>query len=216
MLQSKVLMANRRQAGFTLVEIIVALAIASLLLVIAFSGQRGLRSRAQFDGTIDQVVASVATAHSKATAGVNTAGPGDGSKNCTGVVGGNDYVFAGVAWNAVDAAGITSITLDYYAATRKTPTAACIFSSDNITLPSSLRVDVPGAMRRLLFVRDDFGSLNICKSSGSAGSSSASFEKGLCQGPSVIVSTHILTFSDAEGHKAQVQIDPGGLAKRLN
>ena len=216
MLQSKVLMANRKQAGFTLVEIIVALAIASLLLIIAFSGQRGLRSRAQFDGTIDQVVASVATAHSKATAGVNTAGPGDGSQNCTGAVGGNDYVFAGVAWNAVDAAGITSITLDYYAATRNALPAACIFSSDSITLPSSVRVDVPGAMRRLLFVRDDFGSLNICKSSGSAGSSSASFQKGLCQAPSAVVLTHILTFSDAEGHKAQVQIDPGGLAKRLN
>lgn len=52
--------------GFSVVEIIMVLAITSLLFLIAFSGQAEIRSRARFTDAIDQTVAAITKAQNEA------------------------------------------------------------------------------------------------------------------------------------------------------
>jgi len=198
-----------------------ALAITSSLAVLAFAGQRGLRSQAQFDADVNKLVSSIADAHNEATAAVNLDGPGDGTEDClTNPAGpaGQTYVFAGVAWSAIDAPGGGTYRMDFYAANRKTQ-AACAFDSTVFSIPSAVRVNKapPGTgIARSLFVRDDIGGLTVCSVTLAATNVLASFGQGVCAGGAVGNTPLTLNLSDADGHTSQIQIDPSGLAKRIN
>lgn len=213
-------MARKNEAGFTLIELIVAMAISSALAVIVFAGQRSLRSQAQFDADVNKIVSSIAAAHTEATAAVNLGGPGDGTRNCLGtpIVGGA-YVFAGVAWSGIDAPGGGTYRVDYYAADRTgTPAVACVFDSRQINLPSSVRVNpAPGTgLARSLFIRNDSGGLNVCAVTNLTTNVLTSFVAGNCVSGAVGNTPLVLNLSDAEGHTSRVQVDPSGLAQRIN
>jgi prepilin-type N-terminal cleavage/methylation domain-containing protein len=216
----KVLMDKKYQAGFTLVELILAVAISSALVMIAFTGQRELRARAQFDAAIENVVSSIATAHTQATAGINVAGPGDGSINCGAVpsgMGAPKYVFAGVGWSVVDGGSGAAFQMDYYAARRTgvSPTA-CVFDSQTISIPSGLSTVPTPLTSRVLFVRDDFGGLNICQSSGPASDVLASFQAGICAGAATPGAVTLTLSDPAEGFVSHVGVEESGLAKRID
>ncbi len=78
----------RQNQGFTLIELIVVMAISSLLLLIAISGQSQLRARARFDESINQLMASIDYTRNFATANV--------SENSTGT--NRDAYLAGAAF----------------------------------------------------------------------------------------------------------------------
>jgi len=214
-------MATRNQAGFSLVELILALAITSSLAVLAFAGQRGLRSQAQFDADVNKLVSSIADAHNEATAAVNLDGPGDGTQDClTNPAGpaGQTYVFAGVAWSAIDAPGGGTYRMDFYAANRTTQ-VACAFDSTVFSIPSAVRVNkAPGTgLARSLFIRDDIGGLTVCSVTSVATNVLASFGAGVCKLPGAVGNAILtLNLSDADGHTSVIQVDPSGLAKRVN
>src|SRR6266568_2530142 len=114
-------MASRGQAGFTLIEVIIVMAISSLVIVIAFIGQRGVRSRAEFDAAVNKLVATIADARNEATSGVNVVGSGDGTMKCPGgpnpgTTADARYTFAGTAWSADNSMTGKIIKLDYYEA----------------------------------------------------------------------------------------------------
>jgi prepilin-type N-terminal cleavage/methylation domain-containing protein len=227
-------MAKSRQAGFTLIELILVFAVSGLLLVIAFIGQRSLRSQAQFDGSIDKLASTVAQARNEATAGVNIAGPnGDGSDNVPGCsVGGTQAnIFAGVSWTADNSTTTNAVfTVDYYVAQVDKGTdplgqvtgTACRFDSRTVSMPTDLQVDIANGVSqqrggRVLFVRTDTGRLVVCQLTNLTDAVEPSFANGACTAPAVAVPAGWqLDVNDADGHTSQVLIDPGGLAKRQN
>ncbi|HEX3082446.1 MAG TPA: type II secretion system protein [Candidatus Saccharimonadia bacterium] len=212
-------MAVNKQAGFTLVELVLVLAISGSLLVMAFIGQRGLRSRAQFDADVNKLVSSIADAHNQSTAAVNIDGPGDGTQNCaTTVVANANYVFAGVAWSGLDNAAGSTFSMTFYAADRTAGTA-CVFDTRTIAVQSDkIRVNpAPGTgVAKSLFVRDDSGGLNVCAVTAAATNVLTSFQAGGCAGGAVANTALVINLSDADGHTSQIQVDPSGLAKRIN
>lgn len=231
-------MPRRDQAGFTLIELILVMAISSMLIVIAFIGQRGVRSRAQFDAAINKLVATVADARNEATTGVNLLGTGDGTVKCPGgpnpgTKADGRYTFAGTAWSANNATTGKIIKLDYYEAfygdpddPTKSPTA-CVFQTRDIAVPSDLQVNVnsPAAQQggRILFVRTSTSALVVCWVSDLTVDVVPTYQTGGCTPPSTAKINltppppwPTLTFSNADGHSAVITIDPSGLVRRTN
>jgi len=227
------LRASNKESGFTLVELMIVMAISSALVVIAFVGQRQLRSRAQFDAAVEKVVSSVSSAHTQAVAGVNISSSGTvgtGVDNCLGPPPStvNPVVFAGTSWT-VDSTGSTGpnvvFTIDSYKAIPglmgSPRAAACIFDTETIGLPIGVQISAPavnvGKVSGMLFVRTNLGALNVCpaapKNSGSAYDNNVrqSFEDATCANGALS-----LTLKDVDGHTADINIDASGLARRLN
>ncbi|HEY2003863.1 MAG TPA: prepilin-type N-terminal cleavage/methylation domain-containing protein [Candidatus Saccharimonadia bacterium] len=65
-----------KTTGFTLIEIVLVLAISGLLFIIAFAGQRQLRDRATFDGGVNKIVQDINYARTYGTSNVNEVGNG--------------------------------------------------------------------------------------------------------------------------------------------
>jgi prepilin-type N-terminal cleavage/methylation domain-containing protein len=212
-------MFRRSEAGFTLIELILVTAISGMLLTIAFAGQRGLRARAEFDATINKVVASAAAARNEAIAGVNTEGLGDGETKCAGTPGPpGDYVFAGTAWTADDSLPGSPVKVDYYKAIRGGSGGgggindACIFYTREVFLPTRPTVDLLGGPGgRVLYVRSADGGVVVCPVASVTIDVTADFAAGGCQ-----ASTTQITFalSDGEGHSSSVLVDKSGLPRR--
>jgi|GEM_PF-2930935 len=221
----------KSESGFTLVEIILVMAISASLASIAFIGQRALRSRAQFDSNIEKLVSSVSSAQTQAVAGVNSTNLGTigtGVDKCAGGPGpsvANPVVFAGTSWT-VDSTGASVVfTIDSYKAIPglpgSPPPAACVFTSQAIGLPAGVQVSAPaasvGQVSGMLFVRTSSGLLDVCpaaiKSSANAFQNTArqSFENATC-----VNGTLNLTLKDLDGHTADIRVDASGLARRLN
>jgi prepilin-type N-terminal cleavage/methylation domain-containing protein len=213
-------MAKNNQAGFTLIEIMLVMAISAMLAVLAFAGQQGLRSQAQFDADVNKLVSTLADAHNEATAAVNVAGRGDGSHDClNNPVGGNTYEFAGVQWSGINAPAGGVYAMTFYAADRTaTPQVACAFSVTPISVPSNIHINPAPAsgLAKSLFVRDEIGGLRVCAVTSAATNVLASFAAGTCTAGAVGSTALILNLSDADGHTSVVQVDPSGLAKRIN
>jgi prepilin-type N-terminal cleavage/methylation domain-containing protein len=230
MLQSEVLMAKRNAAGFSLIELIVAVTISSALIGVAFAGQGQLRGRAQFDASVEKIVGSINDAHNESTAGVNTLGGGNGKAAgtpCTATVG-EKLLYAGTTWSAVDVAAGSTFTLNYYAVkvgvvtNTRSALPPCLFDTKQIGVGSSLRVNaavLPALNRNtnLLFLRDDLGGLSVCKSNGALGPAMSSIQAGVCVLP-VASGTISMTLTDNNfsGFKSVVQVDASGLAQRIN
>jgi prepilin-type N-terminal cleavage/methylation domain-containing protein len=70
---------TKPNAGFTLIETVVVMAVLGLLFVIVFIGSTELQDRARFDTSIDQLVQDVAYAKNYAASYVNEVGPGNSS-----------------------------------------------------------------------------------------------------------------------------------------
>jgi prepilin-type N-terminal cleavage/methylation domain-containing protein len=66
-----------KNAGFTLIEIILVTAISGLLLVIALSGQHQLQAKARFDAAVDKTIQNLAYARNFALSNVNFSGGGN-------------------------------------------------------------------------------------------------------------------------------------------
>jgi len=223
--------ASKSESGFTLVEVMVVMAISSALVVIAFIGQRELRSRAQFDAAVEKVVSSVSAAQTQAVAGVNITNLGTIGTGVDKCAGGpppsvtNPVVFAGTSWT-VDSTGPNVVfTIDSYKAIPglpgSPPPAACVFNTQTIGLTTGVQISAPaanvGQVSGMLFVRTNTGALDVCpaapKNSANAYTNNARqfFENAAC-----VNGTLSLTFKDADGHKADIRIDASGLAQRLN
>lgn len=221
-------MARTEQSGFTLVEIVIVFAITGLLILIAFAGQDQIRERSQFDSSVNQLVATVAEAKTDATAGFNnvdtgaTEGQGLGG-SCPGGHAGDPNVFAGTVWSADSVGGVAVVTIDYYKAetdsvTKNLDGIACQFDSTSVSVPYGVNVKnggQPGG--RIVFARNDSGNLDVCQITnmgGYPGSATTVFGNpdASCVQPAPLP----LTFFDAGGHTASVQIDDSGLARRLN
>lgn len=199
-------MLRNDERGFTLMETIIVMAISMLLLSMVLVGQRGLRSRAQFDAAVNKLVATVADARTQATSGVNIVGAGDGSNGCLGGPAGQ-YVFAGVMWTADNSLPGSPLKMEYYKA--NPGVVACKFQTQAIGLPAPLTVSSGG---RVMFVRNDQGGMSVCPTTSLAANGELpSFRSGVCSTGSLT-----LQLSDADGHSSRVIIDASGLARRVN
>jgi prepilin-type N-terminal cleavage/methylation domain-containing protein len=229
----KVLMPNTHEQGFTLIEIVLVLAITGLLFVVAFQGQSQLRYQALFDSSVSKMVQDIAQTRNEATAGVNTTGTGTGAYAGGGGCGAGDYVFAGTSWTAdshVSASRIATFTVDFYnAAIDKSNDpqgvltgVACKFKSETLTMPSDVMVNSTLVLAkrgvRVLFVRSVTGDLVTCSEASMTASVLPTFGAGACTAPDTAIPAAGLTFSvkDVDGRTSQVLMDPSGLAKRLN
>lgn len=209
---------NGKAAGFTLVEIVIVVAISSALLVIVLAGQRGLRSRAQFDAAVNKMVSTVGDANTQASAGVNIIGSGDGTNRCSGGPAGQ-YVFAGMVWTADNSLPGSPIKHDYYkvgpvkADGPEPGVVACIFDTRPVSLPAPVTVNAPGG--RVLMLRNNNGSLDVCQANNPTANPAPSFQAGACVAP-FARGTLTLNLSDTDGHVSQVLIEQSGLARRQN
>ena len=205
-------MSNSSQRGFTLIEIILVIAISGALLSIAFAGQAQLRRQSQFDAAVNKVVSSINDARNQATAGINTEGAGNGTNGCTNAGG---YVFAGIAWVAT---GPGEVRLDYYKAVPQSIQAgeSCIFSSQRVSLPAPLQFNAANAAAfqggRELFVRTN-DVLSVCPITNNTVDVSAIFRSGACP-PAVAPGVMTLDITDGGGRQGLVEIDRSGLAQR--
>lgn len=214
-------MVKGGQKGFTLIEIVLVLAISGMLFVIAFAGQRELRDRAQFDASVNKIVSSIADARNEAIANVNLDGAGDGSTNVPGcpstpIV----TVFSGTSWTADNRLAGTPLDMEYWKTdiVGSAGSNSCKFQDQSIGMPwSSVTVT---ANTRVLFIRNDLGGLTVCKvnsSNNSQADERSSFNARACAAPAtaIVAGTPLrLFFNDGVGHTAEVDVDSSGLASR--
>ena len=67
----------KQSTGFTLIEVVLVMAISGLLFLIAFAGQRQLRDQARFDAGINQLIQDVAYTKNYSSSHVNDIGAGN-------------------------------------------------------------------------------------------------------------------------------------------
>jgi prepilin-type N-terminal cleavage/methylation domain-containing protein len=72
-----IIVMRAKNSGFTLIEIILVVSISSLLIIIAFVGQRQLREQARFDAAINKVLQEISYARNYALSNVNEIGSGN-------------------------------------------------------------------------------------------------------------------------------------------
>jgi prepilin-type N-terminal cleavage/methylation domain-containing protein len=204
-------MAKSNQLGFTLIEVVLVIAITGGMLLIAFAGQGQLRAQAHFDAAANKIVSSINDAHNEAAAGVNTAGTGDGTVGCTAIPG-VDYVFAGVAWVATPAG---DLHIDYYKVIPQSNQASdsCIFATQKIATPVPIQVNIANSVSfqggKELYIRNN-DVLNICPVADNNINVAALFRFGSCT-EGVLT----LNLTDGDGRKGQIEVDKSGLARRI-
>jgi len=222
-------MATRNQAGFTLIELMIVLAISTALLGIVLAGQSELRSRSQFDGSVDKVVSSVVEARDQATAGVNlstSSQAGTGVNACTnpGSPPG-EYVFEGVVWSADNSRSGSPFQFSYYEAgplssdhnTLAANAVACTFGTPESIglLEPDVQVDAGNPVGQqggqVLFVRTSSGGLDVCFEPLGVDPATI-FAAGSC----ATGMPPTLNLSDLSGHTSSVTINASGLAERNN
>jgi prepilin-type N-terminal cleavage/methylation domain-containing protein len=205
MVQLKVLMVTRNQAGFSLIELMFVFAISGLLVLTVFAGQRGLRTRTQFDAAVNNIISSATTARNQALAAVNNVGTGDGTDSCPG--GPGQYVYAGVEWVATNTS--PAVTLRSWKALPGV--RACVYQTVDVTLPDGVRVTSPSAAGgRVLFIKNDDGSARTCMVADQSTPVDGYFAGGVCAASSMQ-----FQIVDNEGHGSTIQVDESGLARRL-
>lgn len=214
-------MVESEQKGFTLIEIVLVMAISGMLFVIALAGQRDLRDRAQFDASINQIVSNISDARNEALANVNLDGTGDGSVNVAGCPSVPKVtVFAGTSWTADNNLPGTPLMMEYWKTdiVGSAGSNSCVFHKQSIGLPwASVSVT---ANTRVLFIRNDLGGLVVCKVSSTNNpgvDERSSFNARACTAPAsaIVPGTPLrLFFNDGVGHQGEVDVDSSGLASR--
>ena len=200
-------MSYSSQRGFTLIELILVIAISGALLSLALVGQGQIRAQAQFDASVNKIVSSINDAHNQATAGINSTGAGNGTNGCTSAP---DYVFAGIAWVAT---GPGQIRMDYYKAVPQSTQAneSCVFLTQGVSLPSPVRFHVSDTVYQgEAFLRSN-DVLNVCPFDQTSGNVSAMFRSGICSAGNGQLTLNIY---DSDGRTSQVVVDRSGLAQR--
>jgi prepilin-type N-terminal cleavage/methylation domain-containing protein len=221
---------SNNNAGFTLVEIILVMAISGLLLVIALVGQHQLQARSRFDAAIDKTLQNLAYARNEASAGVNTFGTGNNSSTVLGGVAiefNNRHYDEGFPMEEITnlyadqdesghllvntigelpAGGIAVCPANEHPDDNDECVEEFLQLGDNLTV-SGDGINVWGMIE---FVNNTGHSLIICNHPDSGGGNDAD----ACANP---ITTPIdLTFTDPDGFSAQIEIDPNtGYAKRL-
>lgn len=76
-LQSSINIRTMKNAGFTLIEVTLVMALSSLMLVTIFAGQQQLQDEARFDAAVDSMIQEIAYARNYAMSGVNEMGAGN-------------------------------------------------------------------------------------------------------------------------------------------
>lgn len=220
----KVLMPD--PSGFTLIEVVLVMALSSLLLMAVFAGQSQLRSQAQFDADIDKVVASIDYARNQASSGVNLTGNGDGMSGCAGAQG--QTIFAGTVWQISNSFLPNAMTeVKYYKANPGVGgagIAACVFQSQLISVPFSdisLSNSSPSS-QGLIYAKTPTGGTIACNLSDASDTSLEvleTFETGACAGGATDLDpsgTVTLNLTNSWQQTGAIQIDASGLAKRIN
>lgn len=211
----KILMVKRQQAGFTLIELILGMAITSALVIGVFAAQKGLRDRTQFDTSVNLVTASMAAALNEAQSGVNlnTTQRGRGENRCpsgpaaTNTFPYQQYVYAGVEW--VIRPGSPLVRLRHWKALENSG-VACVYETTNQQVPGNLSVTAPSAQGgRVLFIRTSTGSMRVCAVNDQTTNVQPFFAGGSCTAPPV---TFRLT--GANGSALNITVDESGLARR--
>jgi prepilin-type N-terminal cleavage/methylation domain-containing protein len=222
-------MHRRSQAGFTLVEVILVMAISSLLVLAAWQGQAGLRAQAQFDEGVNRVVTAIADARNEAVAGINTGGAGNGAIKCVGPA--NPYVLAGTMVSFDSSAGGSGVTLHFYEADEP---AAGVVGSKACEVTSAVRdisvgvsdfqvsLTQPSTTQgAVMYIRGANSVLNICYSKNLTQSQlENAFAAAGCVGPQIgTVDTLVggkmdIKLKDSLGHQAHILIDQSGLPTR--
>lgn len=166
-------MANNRQAGFTLIELIVAITISSALAVIALVGFSNLRGQTQFSNAVEQTKEFVTSQRTETYAGVELTGGGD-----------KNLIFFGRLLT-FSAGTITVQTLVTINGSDPLPGQAVFTSpgssnTNDITyvIPYSVAFDFSGpGQRQLAFVRSPVdGTLRTVTSGGNASFSAAALQ----------------------------------------
>lgn len=79
---------QNKSAGFTLIEIVLVMAISGMLFVIAFAGQRQLRDQARFNESVTNIIQQISYARNYSGSHVNEVG---GGNSTVGVIAGTGY-----------------------------------------------------------------------------------------------------------------------------
>lgn len=74
---------STKQRGVSLVEVVLTLAISSLLIATVLAGRNSVRSQAQFSDGMERIKETILSAKSEANTGNNTSGTGSSSKYLT-------------------------------------------------------------------------------------------------------------------------------------
>jgi prepilin-type N-terminal cleavage/methylation domain-containing protein len=219
----------KREAGFTLVEVTLVMAISGALLLIAFAGQSKNRSNANFQAAMDKIVASINDARNQAASGVNVGGIGNGSPavpaGCAPLGLTPPIEFAGTSWVAIPKVGSEGSTAGYivpwirdeiHPATCPIATSA-VFTS----VPVNLSVTYGGPstpasgtkLPEIMYTRHG-GGLGVCLLDDgypvpNFGTASTDEGPGLgCSAGAGSVPSLTLTVQDTAGHTGTIKIDP--------
>jgi prepilin-type N-terminal cleavage/methylation domain-containing protein len=230
-------MHTRRQteAGFTLVEVVLVMAIAALLVLAAWNGQTAVRHQAEFDESVNRVITAVADARNEAVAGINTDGFGNGTTRCAG--GSNPYVFAGtmVVFDSAAASGAQVTTRFWEAEEPK----AGVLGSDACEITTAARQINVGqadftarlakpsaATGAVLFIRGANSVLTVCYSTTlNTNQLKSAFAGAGCPGGAIQLISSLpaapapprsmdVQLQDSLNHRAHIFIDQSGLPTR--
>jgi prepilin-type N-terminal cleavage/methylation domain-containing protein len=202
------------QAGFSLIEVVIVLAIASGMLTMVLAGQQQLRTSANFTAAVDKLIAGIGDTRNQALSGVNIghANVGTGADHPCGGAGVTQ--FAGTTWNA-SPGGNTVYTRQVWAITNSNGSiATCADSTQDATISTvvPLTMTSPGQVQ-VLYMRNNNGGLQICLIPSSA-NAAPDFTSGTCRNNETNPVT--MTVTDGLGNTSRIKIDPAsGLAQRI-
>ena len=191
-------MANRKQAGFTLIEVMFVIAIAGALAAIVLVGFSSLRRDAQFSGAIDKLRETVVAQRTEALTTVKSGG----GTNASTITFGRLLTFT----PGSDQVRVQTLTT----ANNSSPSAG---QPVNVLTSETTTVSVPWGVRyagttvaNVAFVRSAIdGSLQTAiNPTGSWGSAPYSYGFFAPGG-----SAQELMFQDVNGRRAYIGIDPG-------
>jgi prepilin-type N-terminal cleavage/methylation domain-containing protein len=202
----------KSESGFSLIEISIALAISSMLIVLVLAGQSNLRSQATFSASIDKVIANIADARNQAVSGVVSGSDGTGSvpAGC-GALAAPVYQ-AGTVWTpSVAPLTFAPAKLETWVSdgTNVCQDASKTLAIGTASMLTLTPVGIPGTF--VAYVRSVGGGFRVCTTT------TAALVPSLFQNPSGCASAAVtMKALDSDGHTANLLIDPvTGLAKRF-
>ena len=172
----------KQEAGFTLVEVILVMAVSAALLLVAIAGQARTRNNASYVGAVDKIISSINDARNQAASGVNQVGDGTGFSiggiaACNSV--GTPAYFGGVSWKAAAIVGSESASPAVLRTWATDGLNACVATSSAVSVQLPISVTLSGAgnttkLSEIAFVRVNGGVRPCFRPDISAGSATSS------------------------------------------